>query len=327
VRDVALEICGKARELLSEGKVRRVIGWERSPRTGLPIPCVITRPEDAGRLTFGPLCAHPPTTYLSRDGAVHPTAIVARACDTRAIVVQLQENDLRREDVFVIAVGCDGVADTAKIEERLGRPWSTVTEVTSGNGSVTVTTDVGEAELRVPDDLLDRCTACPVPQPVIEDMRIGEFPEAPPRRDDPLAAEVAELEAMSRDERRAFFGAAFARCIRCYACRNVCPICSCERCTADETQPQWIPRSTLGSENELFLTLRAMHMAGRCTFCGACARACTMDVPLMVLNTKLAQEVERMFGHIAGTDPDAQPPMWQFEKTDPELPGHGGEAR
>ncbi len=105
----------------------------------------------------------------------------------------------------------------------------------------------------------------------------------------------------------------------------MCPLCSCEQCVAEETRPQWIPRATTEGDNQLFLTLRAMHLAGRCTECGACERACPMDLPLMALNTKLAKEVERMFDHVAGADPEAKPPLATFRDEDPELPGHGGE--
>lgn len=325
--DLTQEVRETVRQLFVDGKVKRVVGYERHPRSGLPVPCVLTDPEQVDRLVCDPLCAHNVVNYLTREHGEGPTALVAKPCDTRALLVALQENDLAREDVVVIAVGCTGVYDPRALDEALGGAWTRIEETRASGDALTVKTDGGEATLRAPDHLLDRCATCVTPQPVVEDIRLGTFAESAPQREDPYARQVAEIEAMSQAERRAYWEAAFSRCIRCYACRQVCPVCSCGRCTADETQPQWIARSTLGHENELFLSLRAFHLAGRCTLCGACERACPMDLPLMRLNAKLAKEVAAMFDHTAGTDPEAGPPLARFVMDDPELPGHGGEQR
>jgi formate dehydrogenase (coenzyme F420) beta subunit len=327
VTDLTQEVRETVRQLFVDGKVKRVVGYERHPRSGLPVPCILTDPEQIDRLVLNPLCAHNVVNYVTRAHAEGPTAIIAKPCDTRAILVGLQENDLKREDVFVVAVGCTGIYDPLKVDGGVGTSWTVIEEIRAGADTLTVRTDAGEATLRAPSDLLDRCATCATPQPVVEDVRLGTFATAVPEREDPYAQQVAEIEAMSPAERRAYWEAAFSRCIRCYACRQVCPICSCGRCTADETQPQWIARSTLGNENELFLTLRAYHLAGRCTLCGACQRACPMDLPLMRLNAKMAREVAEMFAHAAGTDPDSGPPLARFVMSDPELPGHGGEGR
>ena len=35
----------------------------------------------------------------------------------------------------------------------------------------------------------------------------------------------------------------FERCVKCYACRQVCPLCYCERCIADKNRPVAIATS------------------------------------------------------------------------------------
>jgi ferredoxin len=279
---------------------------------------------DVDRLVFSPLCVQNLATYL-KGAKREPTAIVAKACDTRALAVKLQENDVLREDLVVIAVGCDGVVDPSGVEQQVPR-WQRIEETTREGDVLIVRTDAGEARLSMKADAMLRCATCRTPQPVIDDVRIGEFPTAPPEGSDPYRTRVAELDAMTREERRAFFVDAFSRCIRCYACRNVCPMCSCERCLADETRPQWVPRSTLGDENEMFHLVRAMHLAGRCVECGSCESVCPMDVPLMALSSKMAEEVEAMFGQQAGMDMEYAPPFSRYKDGDPDLPGHGGEV-
>ena len=45
--------------------------------------------------------------------------------------------------------------------------------------------------------------------------------------------EVEKLEKMTADERFAFWQGELSRCIRCNACRDVCPACTCEKCVFD----------------------------------------------------------------------------------------------
>jgi ferredoxin len=131
-----------------------------------------------------------------------------------------------------------------------------------------------------------------------------------------LAAKVKELEDMTSEQRLAFWDKEFTRCIRCYACRQACPMCYCERCIVEKNQPQWIPASPRPLGNYFWNVIRAFHLAGRCVGCGACARACPMDIPLDLLNKKVAQEVKDNFGCEAGFDHASPPPMASFRTDD-----------
>ena len=124
-----------------------------------------------------------------------------------------------------------------------------------------------------------------------------------------VSAELQRLEMMSVSERWDWWEGQFSKCIRCYACRQVCPFCYCEQCIAEENQPQWIDRSSSPQNNRSFHIIRACHLIGRCTDCGACDRACPMNIPLSLLYGKLAAEVQRAFGYVAGTDLEATPAL------------------
>ena len=133
-----------------------------------------------------------------------------------------------------------------------------------------------------------------------------------------ILAEVGRLESMSPSERWDWWEKQFAKCIRCYACRQVCPFCYCEQCVADENQPQWIERSPSVENNRTWNIVRAFHLVGRCVECGECDRVCPVDIPLSVIAAKMSGEVERAFGYVAGTNAEAKPALRTFRPDDPE---------
>jgi ferredoxin len=139
-----------------------------------------------------------------------------------------------------------------------------------------------------------------------------------PAESDPRDAAIAYLEALPADARWNFWQEEFGRCIRCYACRAVCPLCYCESCITEKHRPQWITPAIDETGNTAWNLVRAFHLAGRCTGCDECARVCPADIRLDLLNHKLAQVIEKRFGYQVGTDPDAAPPLTEFRDDDSE---------
>lgn len=125
---------------------------------------------------------------------------------------------------------------------------------------------------------------------------------------------------MTPDERYAFWRGELSRCIRCNACRNVCPACSCEQCVFDNPASGVSQKAAVNSfEENLFHIIRAFHVAGRCTDCGECSRVCPQHIPLHLLNRKFISDIDNFYGEYqAGADPSARPPLGTYTKGDIE---------
>ncbi|TLU84344.1 MAG: 4Fe-4S ferredoxin [Chlorobium sp.] len=145
---------------------------------------------------------------------------------------------------------------------------------------------------------------------------IDSLKEKPPEKSSD--ALLYRIDQMNTEERFAFWKDEFSRCIKCYACRQACPMCYCRRCIVDSNQPQWINTSSHTLGNFEWNIVRAFHLAGRCVGCGNCDRACPVNIPLRFINARMAQEVFESFDHYAGTSQTQEPVLASFNKDDSE---------
>ena len=160
-----------------------------------------------------------------------------------------------------------------------------------------------------------RCANCAVRTPRFADTTVGQVPDQTPT---PRPGKLDSLMEMSRGERMAFWVQEFDRCVKCYACRQVCSMCYCERCIVDKNQPISIDPAPGTKGNFAWHIARAFHLAGRCIGCGACAQACPVGIDLGLLNMQLARAAKKHFGYQAGVDPSAELLVGAFSQQDKE---------
>lgn len=129
---------------------------------------------------------------------------------------------------------------------------------------------------------------------------------------------LEELNKLSTEEKFLFWQNELSKCIKCYACRQACPMCYCIRCTVEVNQPQWIPVQSNTHGNMDWHILRAMHLAGRCISCGECGRACPVGIPCHLLTMHLTDQVYNHFKVHAGTSEKMSSVMSTYEPNDKE---------
>jgi len=314
----------EVKKIVSRDDVKYVIGYEKGTYGFQVSPSFAFTPEEADKFIFSPLCVNNLAVYLMLEEKpplhknekedTRKIGLIVKGCDSRAVVQIIQEKGMKREDVILIGVACPGIIDPKKIKARFPPQMKNV-DVREEDEKIVLTINGTTHNIPKDEIIFEKCKHCEKPNPVLYDLLIGEEVKGTKKED---YKDIKAFEKKSLKEKWEYWEKQFERCIRCYACRDICPMCYCKNCTADQLSPQWIRRSVNLSENTAWNIMRAYHLAGRCTGCGECERACPMGIPLTKLNKKIEKDVKEMFDYMPGMDAEKKPLLAMFKPEDPE---------
>ena len=307
----------KAIELLESGKAEKVLAWRAGEFFYDNAPAAFSNVDACKEIVYNEFCPANLAKYLiEATKQQKKTAVFLKPCDTYGVNQLLKDNRIKREYFYAVGTPCSGMLDEKKMK-ALGA--KAILAVTCEGDKVVVETAYGTKEFTKEEVLLDKCIMCKGNEYKIADEELGEKLETPKFTGDKFAA-VKAIETMTEEERFAFWQAELSKCIRCNACRDICPACSCEQCIFDNQEAPVAGKAAADDvEEQLFHLIRAYHVAGRCVGCGECARVCPQGVKLGLLNLKFIKDINEFYGaYQAGADATTPSPLVSYKDNDPE---------
>ena len=323
------EIINRAKELLADGTVVRVLGWRIGDLPYNPEPSYFETAEDLeANFVYNGFCGANLSKYMIEGSKLEgKTLVFLKPCDTYSFNQLIKENRVVRDKAYIIGIGCKGKLNVEKIKAQGIKGILNIrgAEYDGPADTLTVETLYGEKTVPYKDAMLERCHVCKGKDHMIYDELLGESTDT---KDADRFEEVRRIEAMSPEEKFAYFQSELSKCIRCNACRNVCPACSCRKCVFDSTKFDSAQKANVDSfEEKMFHIIRAFHVAGRCTDCGECSRVCPQGIPLHLFNRKFIKDIDEFYGEYqAGADAESKGPLTSFTFNDVE-PGVTGGRR
>ena len=325
---IRAELIARLNELLSSGEVTRVLGWKKGEFGYDEEPAVFTA-ENIEDLVYDDFSTPNLSKYLIAESLKEgKIAVIMKPGDSFSLNQLLTEHRVKRENVYVIGVPAPSEIDIRKIE-ALGIKG--ITEVTADEENVIIKSLYGDKTVPKAELLLERCINGKGSKHMIYDELLGCDADSEEYITETARFEGVEaLEEKTADERFAFWREELSKCIRCNACRNVCPACSCRTCVFDNMDSQVAAKAnTTTFEENMFHIIRAFHVAGRCTDCGECSRVCPQNIPLHLLNRKFIKDINGNYGEYqAGLEAGQRNPLVSYTESDvePSVISDGGKA-
>ena len=305
------DLMSLVKTLFQEGRVNHFLGYRKGSVKFKTTPLIAHKEEDLRGLTIDDFFHANLALYLKEiKGKV---GLLAKGCDSRSLVSLIKEGQVKREDLYVVGIPCPGQIDPQRVASAVSCEVEELEAISRQGQEMAIRVNGQERMLPKVQGLMEKCLDCRYPRPLIFDSLLEGDYTAPVAGISPAAD---DLRPKPVEEKWAFWSHKFERCIRCYACRNVCPACFCPRCLVEENMPQWVSPLPSQGDNFVFHLMRLMHVAGTCVSCGECERVCPMGIPLMKLNEKMADDLRELFDFVAGVDLDKALPFRTYRLED-----------
>lgn len=314
------ELINRAKELFADGTISRVLGWKAGDLPYNPEPAYFNDAEALSEFVYNGFCGANLSKYMIEASKLEgKTLVFLKPCDTYSFNQLLKEHRVDRDKAYIIGVGCKGKLDAERIKANGIKGIESISgaDMSDACDTLEIKTIYGEKTMKYADAMLERCHVCKGKEHKIYDEVIGESADTV---DAERFAEIEKIEAMSPMEKFEFFQKELSKCIRCNACRNVCPACSCRKCVFDSNKFDSAQKANADTfEEKMFHIIRAFHVAGRCTDCGECSRVCPQGIRLHLFNRKFIKDINELYGEFkAGENAEDKGPLTSFTFDDAE---------
>ena len=308
------------KELLENGEVNRVLGWKKGDLPYNPEPAFFNSAEELSEFVYDGFCGANLSKYMIAASALEgKTLVLLKPCDSYSFVQLMKEHRVDREKAYIIGVGCKGKLDIERIKAEGVKGIESISgaEIDGACDTLKIDTIYGEKTVSYKDAMLERCHVCKGKVHRIYDELMLESADT---LDSDRFQGVEAIENMTPEQKFAFFKSELSKCIRCNACRNVCPACSCRKCVFDSNKFDSAQKANVDPfEEQMFHIIRAFHVAGRCTDCGECSRVCPQGIPLHLFNRKFIKDINEYYGEYqAGNNVEDETPLTDFTFDDLE---------
>ena len=308
----------RARELLASGEVDRVFGWAPGEFCYDNSPAIFKDSESLDSFVYNSFCGANLSKYFIVESRKEGgrSLLFLKPCDTYSFNQLVNDHRVNKENVYTIGIPCAGKIDIDKIK-AMG--ISGITSIDESDKELTVHTVYGDSVISKSDVLLDKCLACKG-----KEHKCGDELILPELSEETTVGDkfsvVRELESKTATERFEFWRSELSKCIRCNACRNICPACSCQKCIFDSEKSGIASKANADDfEENLYHFIRSYHVCGRCSDCGECSRVCPQKIPLHLLNRKFIKDINEFYGDFtAGESDSSVPPLLTYTQGDVE---------
>ncbi len=314
--------------MLKSGLVDEVLAFVQGLNESDLIPSFLTEEQEAEKITvvsyYPCSLAKLAAKYGEKEKKI---GLVVRPCDARAMIELAKRRQVNLDRFYLVGLECYGVAkakdkyreiyifpDKMEVEgelkpldeeilspqcRRCEYPVPFMADVScriepDGNTYVTANTEKGR-------EILSAAGISSVERPQPEITSLKERASRWQERD------FGEIRGMKPEERLSYWLRQFDKCIKCYGCRNSCPLCYCEDCYLEPR------RLLIKAENfppeKLFHITRLIHVGDSCLNCGQCEAACPMEIPISKLYHMLYKELSSIFKYESGIDISSLPPI------------------
>ncbi len=339
-------ITGFIKQLLQKKKVDAVLVPKRYPNGRNVSQVLITDPSKLeGIDPLAPVQmvnAANIVKELAKDPVDKKIAVVLRPCEVRATIELIKLKQLLDNNLFLIGYDCPGVYNVKEymiiVEKEKDKEKFTLkhmedflcgdkkeirescrycTYFTGDSADINIAwigSDSLEILIEVNSDK---------GKSLFNDLKSEEIGDSAARKEE-IEKIATERKQRQKNEIEGFLDL-IQPCIRCYNCREVCPLCYCKECLLEPekmgySSERYLNRAAkkeqikMPVDTVLYHLTKINHMGYSCVSCGLCEQACPMDIPLSSIYNVFCRKIQALFDYVPGRSRDEELPVTTFRE-------------